>query len=132
MGVEHEKSTLATNQGQYGLIYLSACIHLYIKTCLSFFMYRDYNLPAGTVFNTNRLYTSFIYTVQSLYITPHYNTHLDIAGLCSGSQCFLPWNFTKNYRKMTIKWSFSSYSIVKLLFLTLFTYNMVHLYGLQT
>ena len=35
-----------------------------------------------------------IYTVQSLYNTPRYNTGLDIAQSCCGSN-FLPWNFTK-------------------------------------
>ena len=37
--------------------------------------------------------------VQSLYITPSYNMDLDITLMCCGSQLFLPWNFTRNYKE---------------------------------
>ena len=38
-----------------------------------------------------------IYTVQSLYNTPHFNMDLDITQSCCGSHIFLPWNFTKEW-----------------------------------
>ena len=57
-------------------------------------------------------------TVQSLYNTPHYNTDLDITHSCNSFHGILQ----RNYRKMTIEWSFSYNSFVKLPF-----YNMVHL-----
>ena len=36
-----------------------------------------------------------LYTVKSLYKTPHYNTYLDITWSCCGSQNFLLLKFTK-------------------------------------
>ena len=56
------------------------------------------------------------YTVQTLYNILHYNTDLDITRPCCGSQTFDHWILQRNYRKMTIKWSFSCNSFVKLMY----------------
>ena len=53
-------------------------------------------------------------TVQSLYNTPPYNTDMDITQLCCGSQFFYHGFLQRNYRKMTMKWSFPYNSFVKL------------------
>ena len=49
----------------------------------------------------------YTYRVQSLYKTLHYKMDLDITRSCCGSQVFNHGILPKNYRKMTIKWSFS-------------------------
>ena len=56
-------------------------------------------------------------TVQSLYNTPHYNMDSDIT-LMMWLHGFLQ----RYYRKMTMKWSFSYNTFVKL-----FLYDMIHL-----
>ena len=72
-------------------------------------------------------------TVQSLYNTPHYYMYLDLTQLCCDSHFFYHGILQRNYRKMTIEWSFSYYSFVKLSFykLSQFAYNLVHSYGPQ-
>ena len=64
---------------------------------------------------------SFRNILQSPYNAPHYNMDLDRTWSCSGSQTFLLLKFyiyygilQRNSRKMTIKWSFSYNSFVKL------------------
>ena len=56
-------------------------------------------------------------SVKFLYNTTHYYTDLDITWPCCDSQNILPWNFTKKLRKMTMKWSFSYNSFVKIVLL---------------
>ena len=51
--------------------------------------------------------------LQSFYSIPPYNTDLDITQSCCGSQFFYHGILQRNYRKMTIKWSFSYNSFVK-------------------
>ena len=45
-------------------------------------------------------------TVQLLYNTPHYSMDLDITWSCCGSQIFYHGILQRNYKKITIKWSF--------------------------
>ena len=54
-------------------------------------------------------------TVQFLYKKLHYHSNLDILRSCCGSQVFYHGILQRNYRKMTIIWSFSYNSFVKLL-----------------
>ena len=61
-------------------------------------------------------------TVQSLYNTPHYNKDLDIHGHVVTPNFFYHGILQKNARKMTIKWSFSYNSFIKLPL-----YNTIHL-----
>ena len=64
-----------------------------------------------------------IYRVQSLYNMPHYKTDLDITRSCCGSLIFhYRGILQRNYRKMTIPWSFSYHSFVKLSL-----YNFIYL-----
>ena len=54
-----------------------------------------------------------LHTVQSLYNTPNFNMNVNLTHSCCVSQFFYHGILQRNYRKMTIKWSFS-YSFVKL------------------
>ena len=54
-----------------------------------------------------------IVIIQFLYNKPHYNTDLDNK-VVLWPPIFLNGNLQKNYRKMTIKWSFPYHSFVKL------------------
>ena len=53
------------------------------------------------------------YTVQSLYNTPCYNADLGLTRSCCGSHFFYHGILQRNFRKMTIVWSFSYNFLVK-------------------
>ena len=60
------------------------------------------------------------HTVHSLYNIPHYNIDLDITRSCGSQFSFFHGILQRKYRKMTIRWSFSYYSFVKLSLYNLF------------
>ena len=70
-------------------------------------------------------------TVQSLYNTPCCNRNWDITQSCCGSQSFYHGILRRNYRKMTILWSFSYKSIVKLSLYTGFPRALENLENLE-
>ena len=79
--------------------------------------------PLLTLYMSSRL--------LSFYSILPYNADLDITQSCCGSQFFYHGILQRNYRKMTIKWSFSYNSFVKFPIITWYTYNTVHFYGHQ-
>ena len=72
-------------------------------------------------------------TVWSLYNISHYNSDFNRTWLYWGSQFFYHGILQKNYRKMTIKWSFSYNSFVELSFFdTIYFNNTALSHGAQT
>ena len=72
--------------------------------------------------------------MQPPYNTPGYSADLDMKlWKCHAAAPKFLYHviLDRNYRKITIKWSFSYNSSVKLSLKTQFTYNMVHSYGPQ-